>query len=74
VSITSRELVRENPDHYKKLVPTGVRVVATEAGVTSGWLGLADAVLGIDRYGESGPGGAVYKHLGLTAENLAKLF
>ncbi len=74
ISVSSRELLHDNPEHYKKLVPAGVRVVATEAGVTSGWLGLADAVLGIDRYGESGPGGAVYKFLGMSAENLAKLF
>ena len=74
ISVTSRELVKENPDHWKKLVPAGVRVVAAEAGVTNGWLGLADAVLGIDRFGESGPGAAVAKYLGLTAENLAKLF
>ena len=73
ISVTSRELVKENPDHWKKLVPAGVRVVAAEAGITTGWFGLADAVLGIDRFGESGPGAAVAKHLGLTAENLAKL-
>jgi len=74
VSVSSRELVRENLDHYKKLVPTGVRVVAAEAGVTSGWLGLADAALGLDRFGESGPAPSVAKHLGLTAEALAALF
>ncbi len=74
ISVSSRELIKENPDHWKKLVPVGVKIVAAEAGITSGWLGLADAALGIDRFGESGPGAAVAKHLGLTAENLAKLF
>jgi transketolase len=74
ISVTSRELVKENPDHWKKLVPAGVRVVAAEAGITTGWLSIADAALGIDRFGESGPGAAVAKHLGLTAEGLAKLF
>ena len=49
-------------------------MVSAEAGITTGWAGLADASLGIDRFGESGPGAAVAKHLGLTAEALAKLF
>jgi len=74
ISVTSRELVKENPDHWKKLVPAGVKVVAAEAGLTNGWLGLADVALGIDRFGESGPGAAVAKHLGLTADALSKLF
>jgi len=28
--------------------------------------------LGIDTYGESAPAGALFKHFGLTAENLTK--
>ncbi len=73
VSVSSRELLHENPNHWAKLVPQGTKVVAAEAGITTGWKGLADNVLGLDRFGESGPGAAVAAHLGLTAENLAKL-
>jgi transketolase len=29
------------------------------------------AVLGVDRFGESAPAGAVFKYFGLTADNLA---
>ena len=49
------------------------RVVACEAGRSLGWEGLADAFLGIERFGESGPGPQVAKHLGLTPEALAAL-
>ncbi|NNM54809.1 MAG: transketolase [Spirochaetales bacterium] len=73
VSVSSRELLQDNPNHLAKLVPQGAKVVAAEAGITTGWKGLADNVLGLDRFGESGPGAAVAAHLGLTAENLAKL-
>ena len=41
-------------------------------GVTDGWwkYGCA-AVVGIDRYGESAPAPALFRHFGFTAENVA---
>ncbi len=50
----------------------GVPRIAVEMGVTDGWwkYGCA-AVVGIDRYGESAPGPALFKHFGFTAENVA---
>ncbi|CAJ1584334.1 transketolase [[Mycobacterium] wendilense] len=44
-------------------------VVWIEAGVTTGWRALSssrDRVVGIERFGESGPGAAVAAHMGLT--------
>jgi transketolase len=40
--------------------------------VTDGWwkYGCA-AVVGIDRYGESAPAGALFAHFGFTAANVA---
>jgi transketolase len=49
--------------------------VAVEAGVRDYWwkyVGLRGAVIGVDRYGESAPGGAVYKYLGITAERVVE--
>ncbi len=60
---------------YKRLVlPDNLPRVAVEAGVTEGWwkYGCA-AVLGVDSFGESAPAPAVFKHFGLTAENLANV-
>ncbi len=51
-----------------------VPVVWIEAGVPTGWLALAedrDDVVGIDRFGESGPGAQVAAHLGLTPDAVA---
>lgn len=75
VSISSLELLKANPDHVKKLIPDGVRVAACEAGLSMSWDKwiTRGAFLGVERFGESGPGPEVAKHLGLTAENLAKL-
>jgi transketolase len=53
------------------VLPEGLPRVAVEAGVTDFWwkyVRSSGAVLGVDRFGESAPAGAVYKYFGLTAE------
>jgi transketolase len=53
-----------------------VPVVWIEAGVTTGWRALAgpeDAVLGLDRFGASGPGSEVAEHLGLSVPAVVRL-
>jgi transketolase len=53
-----------------------VPVVWIEAGVSTGWRAVAscrDAVVGIDRFGESGKGPDVAAHLGLSAEAVARV-
>ena len=52
----------------------GTPRVAVEAGATLGWerfTGERGAVIGIDRYGASGPGGKVLQHFGFTPERVA---
>ncbi|KAA0081933.1 transketolase [Mycolicibacterium sp. P9-64] len=52
-----------------------VPIVWVEAGVSIGWRALArpqDAVIGLERFGESGPGREVAEHLGLTASAIAR--
>jgi transketolase len=49
-------------------------VVWAEAGVPTGWRAIAsdrDQVVGLQRFGESGPGAHVAAHLGLTPVALA---
>ena len=56
------------------VLPRGVPRVAVEAGVTDFWrkyVGLEGAVIGVDRFGESAPAGAVYKHFGIDAGHVA---
>jgi len=63
---------RQGVAYKSQVLPAGVPRVAVEAGVTDGWwkYGCA-AVVGIDRYGESAPGGVLFKHFGFTAANVA---
>lgn len=77
VSVPSWELFNRQPIDYKeKVFPLSVpKRVAVEAGVTLGWkqwLGNEGVVIGIDRFGESAPYEEVYKHLGITSENIVK--
>lgn len=74
VSVISLETFLNQPEAIKKaMIPEGTRVVSCEAGRTFGWDGLADASLGIDRFGESAPGGVVAKHLGFSVDNLLSI-
>ncbi|MBU6257193.1 MAG: transketolase [Burkholderiales bacterium] len=73
VSVPSTTVFDRQSVAYKRSVlPDGVPRVAVEAGVTDGWwkYGCA-AVVGLDRYGESAPAPALFKHFQLTAENVA---
>ncbi|HEX5127203.1 MAG TPA: transketolase [Rhodocyclaceae bacterium] len=49
--------------------------IAIEAGVSDGWykyVGLDGVVIGLDRFGESGPGGTLFKHFGFTPERVVE--
>ena len=73
VSLPSTSVFDRQSAAYKSAVlPPKVPRIAVEAGVTDGWwkYGCA-AVVGIDRYGESAPAGALFAHFGFTAANVA---
>ncbi|MDQ8034082.1 MAG: transketolase, partial [Bordetella sp.] len=65
----------QDADYKRSVLPAGLPRVAVEAGITAFWhkyVGLEGAVVGIDRYGESAPAGALFKFFGLTAEKVAE--
>jgi transketolase len=63
---------RQDLAYKRKVLPEGLPRVAVEAGVTDFWWKYrCDAVVGIDRYGESAPAGVLFKHFHFTAENVA---
>jgi transketolase len=73
VSMPSTTVFDRQTVAYKRAVlPDGVPRIAVEAGVTDGWwkYGCA-AVIGIDRFGESAPGGALFNFFHLTVEDVA---
>jgi transketolase len=73
VSMPSTTVFDRQAVAYKtSVLPPKLPRIAIEAGVTDGWwkYGCA-AVVGLDRYGESAPAPALFKHFGFTAQNLA---
>ncbi len=62
---------RQSVEYKKSVLPANLPRIAVEAGVTDGWwkYGCA-AVVGLDTYGESAPAGVLFKHFGLTTENV----
>ncbi|MGA2974269.1 MAG: transketolase [Spirochaetia bacterium] len=76
VSMLSRELFVAQPRDFRAaLVPAGAKKVVFEAGVSFGWKSPFDdspLVVGIDRFGESGPYQKIAEHLGITAAGLEK--
>jgi transketolase len=74
VSMPSTSVFDRQSAEYRNAVLTTLPKVAVEAGVTDYWrkyVGLDGSVVGIDRYGESAPAGALFKHFGLTPDKVA---
>ncbi|WP_374661793.1 transketolase [Inhella sp.] len=62
---------RQDKDYKKAVLPKKLPRVAIEAGVTDGWWKYGvNAVIGLDRYGESAPGGVLFKLFGFSTENV----
>jgi transketolase len=67
---------RQDREWREAVLPPGVPRVAVEAGACDLWrkyVGLEGAVIGVDRFGESGPMEELYAELGLTAERVARV-
>ena len=62
---------RQSAAFKRKILGTGIPVLAVEAGATLGWERYADAVVGIDRFGASAPGARVFAELGISGTNVA---
>lgn len=63
-----RAFQNADSSYREKLLPSGIPVVSIEAGTTFGWSAIADASIGIDRFGASAPGSEVMAKLGITSE------
>ncbi len=76
VSMPSTDTFDAQDAAYRESVlPKGVKRVAVEAGVSDGWykyVGMDGKVVGLNRFGESAPAGALFKEFGFTGENVAR--
>jgi transketolase len=61
----------QGPAWHDRVLPPTLPVVVVEAGHPDGWrryAGRSGAVIGINRFGESAPGGVLMQHFGFTAD------
>lgn len=76
VSMPSTSLFDRQAVHYRlSVLPPLLPCVAVEAGVPDIWhkyVGRTGAVVGLDRFGESAPAGALFDLFGFSAERVAK--
>ena len=75
VSMPCWELFEQAPKEYRDAVLGTAPRVAVEAAVQFGWerwLGPRGAFIGMQGYGASAPGEALFAHFGITAERVAE--
>ena len=77
VSMPSWEWFEKAPASYReRILPSAVtRRLAVEAGIAMGWekyVGPDGAVISIERFGASAPGGVVLEKLGYSVDNVVK--
>lgn len=71
VSVVSVADFRKQPRAYKQQILRGF-VVAIEAAASAPWFEFADAVVGVDGFGMSGPGDAVYSQMGFNVDAIVR--
>jgi transketolase len=75
VSMPSTTVFDRQPAQWRdRVLPPGLPCASIEAGVTAGWrqyVGRDGLAIGIDRFGESAPAGALFDYFGLTADKVA---
>jgi transketolase len=63
---------RQSADYKLEVLPARLPRIAVEMGATDGWWKYGvQAVVGLDRFGESAPAPVLFAHFGFTAENVA---
>ena len=71
VSMLSMEIFRTQDLSYKNKILRGC-VIAIEAASPGNWFEIADAVIGIDKFGASGDSATLYKEYGFDADKIVK--
>ncbi|HEU5047383.1 MAG TPA: transketolase [Rickettsiales bacterium] len=76
VSMPCREMFDAQPEAYrKKVIQDGTIVIAVEAASGFGWekyTGKYGMFVGMEGFGASGPAPDLYRHFGITAEDIVK--
>ena len=73
VSVPCFDLLNEQDEAYiQTIIDPKTKVIAIEAGAGSEWYRYADKVIGMERFGASGPAELLFDKFGFTAEKATK--
>ena len=75
ISMPSWHLFDKQDSNYKEMVLGSCLRVGIEAAVEMGWnkyIGVDGEFIGMTSFGASGPASELYKHFGITSENVVK--
>jgi transketolase len=68
--------LRQDAEYRESVLPVAVTArVVVEAGVSTFWASFAGdrgRIIGVDRFGASAPAKELFKHYGLTVENVSQ--
>ena len=68
--------LQQDAEYRQSVLPAALTArVVVEAGVSAGWASFAGdkgRIIGIDRFGASAPAKELFKHYGLTVENVSQ--
>jgi transketolase len=68
--------LQQDADYRESVLPAAVAArVVVEAGVSNCWASIAGdrgRIIGVDRFGASAPAGELFRHYGLTVENVSQ--
>lgn len=71
ISMPCLEMFREQDAEYKKQILRGC-VIVIEAAAPGNWFEIADAVIGVDKFGASGDGETIYREYGFNVDKIIK--
>ena len=64
--------VEQSKEYIKSVIKAETKVLAVEAGAGVEWYRFADDVVGMSRFGASGPANKLFEKFGFTSENVVK--
>jgi len=67
---------RQDAKYQRSVLGKDLPKIVIEAGVEQGWgriIGSNGGFIGMDSFGTSGPGGALFEHFGITVDAIVEM-
>ena len=65
------QFLKQSTEYQTSILPGNVPTMSIEASAVHGWHRFSHAQIGMNSFGASGKGGALFEHFGFSADNIA---